>query len=304
MRNVFSAPVSTELLSELPRRRSAVLRFAMDEPLGALGLVVIVASVLLTLFAPLIAPYDPLANDYGAAVQAPSALHWLGTDSFGRDIFSRVLYGGRTALLIGVTASFIGCTIGALLGIGSAYFGGWMDLILERFMEILLAIPITVLALVLVSTLGRDMMLGIDVNLVFAIALPIIPKMARVARSQALSMRRMSYVDAARTLGFGHFRIIALHMAPNIFGPYIVMLTAFVSQAILIEASLSYLGLGVVEPTPSWGLMLAGNAFNTAMTAPWIVIFPGLAIAIVIFAFSMFGDALRDLLDPKSNRDR
>lgn len=304
MRNAFSAPAVTELLSQQPRRRNVVLRFAIDEPLGALGLVVIVASLVLTLFAPLIAPYDPLANDYGAAVQAPSALHWLGTDSFGRDIFSRVLYGGRTALLIGVTASFIGCTIGALLGIGSAYFGGWTDLILERFMEILLAIPITVLALVLVSTLGRNMVLGIDVNLVFAIALPIIPKMARVARSQALSIRRMSYVDAARTLGFGHARIIALHMAPNIFGPYIVMLTAFVSQAILIEASLSYLGLGVVEPTPSWGLMLAGNAFNTAMTAPWIVVFPGLAIAIVIFAFSMFGDSLRDLLDPKSQRDR
>lgn len=304
MRDIFPATVATELPTEQPRRRNAILRFGINEPLGALGLLVIVTSVLLTLFAPLIAPYDPLANDYSAAVQAPSAMHWLGTDSFGRDIFSRVLYGGRTALLIGVTASFIGCTIGALLGIGSAYFGGWTDMILERFMEILLAIPITVLALVLVSTLGRNMVLGVDVNLVFAIALPIIPKMARVARSQALSIRRMSYVDAARTLGFGHARIIALHMAPNIFGPYIVMLTAFVSQAILIEASLSYLGLGVVEPTPSWGLMLAGNAFNTAMTAPWIVVFPGLAIAIVIFAFSMFGDALRDLFDPKSNQDR
>ncbi|MCX8570759.1 ABC transporter permease [Aminobacter sp. MET-1] len=304
MRDIFPATVATELLSQQPKQRNAILRFVINEPLGALGLLVIVTSVFLTLFAPLIAPYDPLANDYGAAVQAPSAAHWLGTDSFGRDILSRVLYGGRTALLIGVTASFIGCTIGALLGIGSAYFGGWADIILERFMEILLAIPITVLALVLVSTLGRNMMLGVDVNLVFAIALPIIPKMARVARSQALSIRRMSYVDAARTLGFGHARIIALHMAPNIFGPYIVMLTAFVSQAILIEASLSYLGLGVVEPVPSWGLMLAGNAFNTAMTAPWIVVFPGLAIAIVIFAFSMFGDALRDLLDPKSNRDR
>lgn len=304
MRDVFPSTIATELLTEQPKRRNVVLRFIINEPLGAFGLVVIVASVLLTLFAPLIAPYDPLANDYTAAVQAPSAMHWLGTDSFGRDIFSRILYGGRTALLIGVTASFVGCTIGALLGIGSAYFGGWIDMILERFMEILLAIPITVLALVLVSTLGRNMVLGVDANLVFAIALPIIPKMARVARSQALSIRRMSYVDAARTLGFGHLRIIALHMAPNIFGPYIVMLTAFVSQAILIEASLSYLGLGVVEPTPSWGLMLAGNAFNTAMTAPWVVVFPGLAIAIVIFAFSMFGDALRDLLDPKSNQNR
>ena len=171
-------------------------------------------------------------------------------------------------------------------------------------MEILLAIPITVLALVLVSTLGRNVVAGVDVNLVCAIALPIVPKMARVARSQALTIRRLAYVDAARTLGFGHARIIALHMAPNIFGSYIVMLTAFISQAILIEASLSYLGLGVAEPTPSWGLMLAGNAFNTAMSAPWVVIFPGLAIAIVVFAFSMFGDTLRDLMDPRASQHR
>lgn len=304
MRDVFRTATASDLWTTAPRRRSAVFRFISGQPLGALGLFLIVSCLLLTVFAPLIAPYDPLANDYGAAVQAPSAAHWLGTDSFGRDLLSRIFYGGRTALLIGVTASFTGCTIGAFLGVGSAYFGRWIDMLLERFMEMLLAIPITVLALVLVSTLGRNVVFGVDVNLVLAIALPIIPKMARIARSQALSIRRMSYVDAARTLGFGHLRIITLHMAPNIFGPYVVMLTAFISQAILIEASLSYLGLGVAEPTPSWGLMLAGNAFNTSMTAPWIVIFPGLAIAVVVFAFSMFGDSLRDLLDPKSSQNR
>jgi len=300
MRDIFSTALATELLSVPPRRRHPVVRFIRNDPLGAAGFSLIVLCLILTIFAPLIAPYDPLVNDYGAIAKAPSAAHWFGTDGFGRDLFSRVIYGGRTALLIGVTASFVGCTIGALLGVGSAYFGGWVDMILERFMEILLAIPITVLALVLISTLGHNLVLGVDVNLVLAIALPIIPKMARIARSQALSIRRMSYVDAARTLGFGHLRIIALHMAPNIFGPYIVMLTAFISQAILIEASLSYLGLGVTEPTPSWGLMLAGNAFNLAMTAPWIVVSPGLAIALAVFAFSMFGDALRDFLDPKS----
>lgn len=304
MREVFPSPIATELWDKVPPRRSVFTRFVFGHPLGALGLALVLTCVVVTLLAPWIAPFDPVAADFGKAIQPPSAEHWLGTDSFGRDLLSRIIYGGRTALLIGVSASFIGCSVGALLGISSAYFGGRVDLVLERFMEILLAIPITVLALVLVSTLGRNLVAGIDVNLVCAIALPIVPKMARVARSQALTIRRLAYVDAARTLGFGHARIIALHIAPNIFGAYIVMLTAFISQAILIEASLSYLGLGVAEPTPSWGLMLAGNAFNTAMSAPWVVIFPGLAIATVVFAFSMFGDTLRDLLDPKANHHR
>jgi peptide/nickel transport system permease protein len=295
---------ATELWTTLPKPRGPVMKHILGQPLGALGLVLIVLGFVVAFAAPWIAPYDPLATDYGNAIAPPSFAHWMGTDSFGRDLFSRILFGGRTAFLIGVSASFIGCTIGLFVGITSAYAGGWVDTIVERFMEILLAIPITVLALVLVSSLGRNVVYGVDLNLVFAIALPIIPKMARVARSQALTIRNLSYIDAAVTLGFSDLRIIVRHMAPNIFGPYIVMLTAFISQAILIEASLSYLGLGVAEPTPSWGLMLAGNAFNTSMTAPWIVIYPGLAIALVVFAFSMFGDALRDVFDPKARSDR
>jgi peptide/nickel transport system permease protein len=303
MRDIFPTAASQELWTVAPRRRPALVRFVRDHTLGAIGFCIIGLCALVAVAAPLIAPYDPLATSYGAAVQAPSAQHWFGTDSFGRDLFSRILYGGRTALLIGVSASFIGCTAGAFIGIASAYFSGWVDKVVERFMEILLAIPITVLALVLVATLGRNVVLGVDINLVFAIALPILPKMARVARSRALQIRRLAYVDAARTLGFGDARIIVLHMAPNVAGPYIVMMSAFISQAILIEASLSYLGLGVSEPTPSWGLMLAGNAFNSAMIAPWVVIFPGLAIAVVVFAFAMVGDALRDLFDPRSRQD-
>ncbi|WP_457585273.1 ABC transporter permease [Ensifer canadensis] len=299
-----SATAATELWTKAPRSRGPVMKYLISQPLGALGLALIVFGFVVSFAAPLIAPYDPLATDYGNAIAPPSLAHWMGTDSFGRDLLSRILYGGRTAFLIGVSASFVGCTIGLFVGITSAYAGGWVDAIVERFMEILLAIPITVLALVLVSSLGRNLVYGIDVNLVFAIALPIIPKMARVARSQALTIRNLSYIDAAVTLGFSDLRIIVRHMAPNIFGPYIVMLTAFISQAILIEASLSYLGLGVTEPTPSWGLMLAGNAFNTSMTAPWIVIYPGLAIALVVFAFSMFGDALRDVFDPKARSER
>jgi len=303
MRNP-SGTAATELWTTVPKSRGTVLKYLLGQPLGALGLLLIVLGFVVAFTAPWIAPYDPLATDYGNAIAEPSLAHWMGTDSFGRDLFSRILFGGRTAFLIGVSASFIGCTIGLFVGITSAYAGGWIETIVERFMEILLAIPITVLALVLVSSLGRYLVFGIDLNLILAIALPIIPKMARVARSQALTIRNLSYIDAAATLGFSDLRIIVHHMAPNIFGPYIVMLTAFISQAILIEASLSYLGLGVTEPTPSWGLMLAGNAFNTSMTAPWIVIYPGLAIALVVFAFSMFGDALRDIFDPKAESDR
>jgi len=304
MRNPFATTVSDGLWTEAPRHSGFFRRYVLGQPLGALGFALIVAGFAVSLLAPFIAPYDPLVTDYGNAIAAPSLSHWLGTDSFGRDLFSRILYGGRTAFLIGVSASFVGCTIGLFVGIASAYIRGWIEMIIERFLEILLAIPTTVLALVLVSSLGRNLVYGIDLNLILAIALPIIPKMARVARSQALTIRSQSYIDAAVTLGFSDLRIIFRHMAPNITGPYLVLLTAFISQAILIEASLSYLGLGVTEPTPSWGLMLAGNAFNTAMTAPWIVIFPGVAIAVVVFAFSMFGDALRDALDPKARADR
>ena len=304
MQNYFSAPAATTLWTEAPKPVGFVRRQLINQPFGVLGLVLIVLAFALAALAQWVAPYDPLATDYGNAIAGPSAAHWFGTDSFGRDIFSRVIYGGRTALVIGICASAAGCTIGAFIGIASAYLGGWVELVVERLMEVLLAIPIMVLALVLVATLGRNLVFGFDLNLITAIALPIVPKMARVARSQTLAIRQLAYVDAARTLGFSDLRIIIVHIAPNIFGPYIVMLTAFISQAILIEASLSYLGLGVAEPTPSWGLMLAGNAFNSAMGAPWIVMFPGLAIALVVFAFSMFGDALRDVLDPKSQTSR
>ncbi|MDO5641146.1 MAG: ABC transporter permease [Paracoccus sp. (in: a-proteobacteria)] len=293
-----------DLWTSAPPARGPVIRFVTRQPMGALGLALIIAFFVIAVFAPWLAPYDPYRTNYANAIMPPSGAHWLGTDSFGRDLFSRILYGGRTAFVIGVSASFIGCTLGALLGITTAYIGGRFELIVERFLEMLLAIPITVLALVLVSTLGNNMVGGFDLNLILAIGLPIIPKMARVARSQTLAIRRNAYIDAARTFGFSGPRIVLRHIAPNVFGPYIVMLSAFISQAILIEASLSYLGLGVAEPTPSWGLMLAGNAFNTAVSAPWVVIAPGVAIALVVFAFSMFGDALRDIFDPKSRTAR
>jgi peptide/nickel transport system permease protein len=240
-----------------------------------------------------------VAIDFASILSAPSWEHWCGTDAFGRDIFSRLIYGARTALVIGFTSSFVGSTLGAILGIASAYFGGRLDSIIQRLMDILLAFPLIVLALVVVAALQRFVVGGVDINLIFAIASPIIPRVARVVRAAALGVRVMPYVDAARAAGYSNSRIIFRHMAPNVVAPYLIMLTAFIAQAILAEASLSFLGLGVQEPTPAWGIMLSGNASDFYREAPWMILFPGLAISIAVFAFNLFGDSLRDFLDPR-----
>jgi peptide/nickel transport system permease protein len=255
---------------------------------------VIVVMFAVALLASLIAPYNPVAVDFSAMLSAPSSQHWLGTDAFGRDVLSRLIYGSRTALLVGFGAAFIGATAGAVLGVGSAYFGGRLDLYLQRVMDVFLAFPLIILALALVAILGNSIP-----NLIMAITIPMIPRCALVIRSSALSIREMPYVDAARAAGFGHARIILRHMLPNVMASYLVMLTAFLGQAILLEASLSFLGLGVQEPTAAWGLMLRGAAVEFAEAAPWMAIFPGLAISLAVFAFNLFGDSLRDALDPR-----
>jgi len=283
----------------IPRQRGAVMAFATEQPLGAAALAVIVVMALAAAFADWIAPYDPVAIDFEAMLSAPSPQHPFGTDAFGRDILTRIIYGARTALSIGVLSSFLGCFLGAAIGVASAYFGGRIDLVIQRFVDIFLAFPIIVLALVVVAMLGRNLVAGIDTNLIVAIAIPITPKVARVVRSAALSIREMPYIDAARAAGYSHARIIFRHMAPNVVAPFLIMLTAFIAQAILLEASLSFLGLGVSEPKPAWGLMLAGNASDFYREAPWMVIFPGLAISLAVFAFNLLGDSLRDWLDPK-----
>jgi peptide/nickel transport system permease protein len=282
-----------------PRRRGAVLQFVLTQPLGTAGLLVIVAMTFAATFAAWVAPYDPLTVDYGAMLAAPSLEHWFGTDAFGRDVLSRIIHGARTALAIGFIASFFGCTIGAVIGTASAFFGGKIDLVIQRFVDILLSFPIIVLALVVVTVLGKWQVLGVDMNLISAIAIPIVPKVARVVRSSALAIREMPYIDAARAAGYTNTRIIFRHMVPNITAPFLIMFTAFIAQAILLEASLSFLGLGVTEPTPAWGLMLSGNAADFYREAPWMILFPGLAISLAVFAFNLFGDSLRDWLDPK-----
>jgi peptide/nickel transport system permease protein len=290
------------LVEELPERKRSLmgvaLNFCRRQPLGTFGLAIVVIMFAAGISAEWIAPYDPEENDFNAMMEAPSWAHVLGTDQLGRDIFSRLVYGARTALIVGFSAAFMGGAIGLVLGVSSAYFGGWFDLLFQRVLDVLMAFPLIILALAVVAVFGTGVF-----NVILAITIPLIPRCGRVVRASALAVREIPYVDAARALGFGHARIVLRHMVPNVVAPFLIMLSAFVGQAILAEASLSYLGLGVQEPVPAWGLMLQGGAEEYATTAPWIAVFPGLAIMLTVLGISLFGDALRDAIDPKL-RDR
>jgi peptide/nickel transport system permease protein len=290
----FDRSLDLEVPKAGPGWGEVIRDFCLRRPLGAIGAAIIVLMLLVAILAPLIARYDPVVNDFGAMLAPPSRAHWLGTDAFGRDVLSRLIYGSRTALLVGFGASVLGATLGAVLGVASAYFGGRVDLYLQRVMDVFLSFPLIILALALVAILGNSIP-----NLIMAIMIPMVPRSALVIRSSALAIREMPYVDAARAAGFGHGRIILRHMLPNVMAPYLIMLTAFLGQAILLESSLSFLGLGVQEPTAAWGLMLRGAAVEFAEAAPWMAIFPGLAISMSVFAFNLFGDSLRDALDPR-----
>jgi peptide/nickel transport system permease protein len=267
--------------------------FCKNQPLGVAGAVIVVFMILAAIFADFISVYDPEEISFEAMLAAPSLEHPLGTDNYGRDILTRIIYGARTALVVGFVSAFVGSFIGLVLGVGSAYFGGKIDLVFQRIMDVFLAFPLIILALAVVAVLGT----GTE-NVIVAITIPFIPQCARVVRSNALALREIPYVDAARACGYSHARIIMRHMVPNVMAPFLIMVTAFVGQAILLEASLSYLGLGVQEPVPAWGLMLQG-ATDYVEHEPWVAVFPGLAITLAVFAFNLFGDALRDVLDPR-----
>jgi peptide/nickel transport system permease protein len=273
------------------------VKFIRKKPLGAGGAAVILAMMFVAAFAGTLARYDPYQGDYALQFARPSAEHWLGTDEFGRDLLTRIMYGARIALFVGFTASFAGCTLGALLGVLSAYWGGTVDLLLERLMDILLAFPQLILALAIASILGPAVQ-----NVVVAITIPIVPRVARVVRATALSVKEHQYVEAVQALGAQRRRVVFRHIVPNIMTPYLIMLTAQLGSAILAEAALSYLGLGTADPTPSWGLMLSGSAPLYAEKAPWMAVFPGVAISLGVFGFNLFGDSLRDALDPKLRR--
>jgi len=271
---------------------------AKKHPIGAAGMLLVVSFTVMAIFANYIAPHEPEVNAFENMLLPPSVNFLLGTDQFGRDLLSRLIFGARTALFIGVVAAFCGATTGLVLGTASAYFGGRFDLIFQRIMDVFIAFPTIIIALTVVAVFGSELH-----HVIFAITLPFIPDAARIVRSNALAIREIPYVDAARALGFSHKRIILRHMLPNVLAPYLIILTANIGQAILLEASLSYLGLGVQEPTPAWGLMLQGGAEEYAESAPWVPIFPGIAIALTVFGFNLFGDSVRDALDPRLRQE-
>ena len=294
----IDAETEFEELVEKKPWPQVVAKLARRQPLGAFGFGIVVIMLLLSVFAEFVTVYDPELNAFEVMLTPPGGQFFLGTDQFGRDVLTRIIFGARTALLVGFSAAFMGASAGLVLGVASAYFGGYFDLLFQRVMDVFMAFPLIILALALVAIFGGKIENDL-VLVIIAITIPFVPRCARVVRSSALAIREIPYVDAARALGYSHSRIILRHMAPNVMAPYLIMITAFVGQAILLEASLSYLGLGVQEPTPAWGLMLAGGAEEYAESAPWIAVFPGLAITLAVFGFNLLGDALRDVLDPK-----
>lgn len=269
-------------------------RFVRRHPVGAAAGLLIGGMAVAAGVAQWIAPYNPLAADYQAMFAPPNVQHWLGTDAFGRDILSRLIFGARTALFVGFSASLIGTTLGAVLGVASAYFGGKIDFAIQRLADIVISFPLIILAMAIVAILGMG-----TGNLIAAIAISFVPRVQLVVRASALGIRQTDYVEAARAIGAGHWRIILRHMIPNVVASYLIMVTALLGQAILLEASLSFLGLGVAEPTAAWGLMLSGAAVEFVQRAPWMAIAPGAAITVSVLAFNIFGDTLRDALDPK-----
>jgi peptide/nickel transport system permease protein len=269
-------------------------RFTRKKPLGAAGGFLIAVMVLAALFADVLATHDPIATDAANTLAPVSAEHWLGSDHLGRDIYSRIVHGARVSLIVGVASTLLGSVLGGIIGLLSGYVGGKTDLIAQRVLDILQGLPLLVLALVMSASLGPSIP-----NVVIAISIPIVPRAARVIRSSVLSIREMQYVEAARSVGVTHLRIAFRHILPNTMGPFIVLCTAQLGSAILVEATLSFLGLGVPEPYPSWGRMLSVSAAEYAQKAPHLVIFPGVAISLAVFGSNLLGDALRDTLDPR-----
>ncbi|MEX2146102.1 MAG: ABC transporter permease, partial [Candidatus Rokuibacteriota bacterium] len=277
-----------------PGMMATLIRFFRKKPLGAAGGVLMLVVVLTAAFAGLLATHDPIATSATRTLGAPSAENWLGNDHLGRDIYSRIVFGARVSLVVGVVSTILGSVLGGIIGLLSGYFGGKTDLITQRFLDILQGLPLLVLALVVSASLGPSLQ-----NVIIAISIPIIPRAARVIRASVLAIREMQYIEAARALGLLHLRIAFRHVLPNTMGPFIVLCTAQLGSAILVEAALSFLGLGIPEPYPSWGRMLSVSAAQYAQRAPWLVLAPGIAISLTVFGSNLLGDALRDTLDPR-----
>lgn len=260
------------------------------------GAIVVLIFFVLAIFAPLIAPYDPTHIEMSKKLDPPSSEHWLGNDDKGRDIFSRLLYGARISLTVGILSTVLGAIIGIVLGVVAGYYGRWVDSLIMRICDVLLAFPGILLALAIVSILGPS-----TTNVIIAVAFFAIPTFARIVRGSTLSVKKLEYVDAIKAMGSSDFRIIFKHILPNITSPIIVQATLYIASAIITASALSFLGLGTQPPTPEWGTMLAQGRSYIAQ-APHLTLFPGLVILIVVIGFNLFGDGLRDALDPKSKK--
>jgi peptide/nickel transport system permease protein len=275
-------------------RLGGLLFFIRRYPLGAIGGLIMIAFLATAIFAPMLATYDPLSTNARASLAPPGGAHALGADFMGRDVLARIIYGARISLAVGVGATVLGCLIGVTIGLMSGFFGGWFDLTVQRLMDIMQSLPLLVMALVMAASLGPSL-----TNTIIAIAIPLVPNVARIIRSNTLSLREMPFVEAARAVGMSETRIAINHVLPNTLAPLIVLATAQLGSAILVESALAFLGLGVPEPHPSWGRMLSESAAEYVRTAPWLVIFPGIAISAVVFGTNLLGDAIRDMLDPR-----
>ncbi len=273
------------------------VHFLRVYPLGAIGAVIVAVFVFCAVFADVLAPHDPLQTDANLSLLAPTMDHAMGADVMGRDMLSRIIHGARISLAVGLGSTLLGGLTGVFVGLMSGFLMGWFDLLMQRIIDIMQALPLLVLALAMAAALGPSLE-----NTIIAISIPLMPDIARVVRSSTLSLREMPFVEAARAGGMTEIRIALKQVLPNIMAPLIVLGTAQLGSAILVEASLSFLGLGIPEPHPSWGRMLSESAAEYVRAAPWLVIFPGLAISAAVFGTNLLGDALRDMLDPRQRR--
>lgn len=273
---------------------SSLLAFACAKPLGATGGLLLLVAGLAAILAPLLAPADPFFTDTGRALTPPGRDFLLGSDFLGRDILSRIIFGARISFYVAVVSMALTQAIGGVLGGVSGYFGGTMDMVIQRAMDAMMAFPTLVLALAIMAALGTSLE-----NVIIAITIVFTPRTGRVIRSAVLSIRENQYVEAARATGCSSGRILLWHIAPNCMAPAIVIGTANMGIAILTEGSLSFLGAGAPPPTPSWGAMLSGAAIEYAEVAPWLGLWPGIALTLTVFGFNLLGDGLRDVLDPR-----
>ncbi len=289
-----AAPAITRPPSRLGRHARAAGRFVRRKPLGAAGAVIVIALMVMAVFAERIAPYGYDETVRGARMKAPGAAHWLGTDNLGRDMWSRIVYGARVSIAVGFLTVALAVVLATTIGVSCGYFGGVYDLVIQRVVDAWLSFPYLIIILSVMAVLGPGLL-----NVVISLAIIIAAVNARVIRSATLTIAHATYVEAARAVGCGHGRIIVRHILPNVVATIIILATIGLGAAILAESALSFLGFGVPPPYPSWGAMLSGSGRTYMLRAPWMAVWPGVAISLAVFGFNMLGDALRDILDPR-----